>query len=251
MKFIRYAEKSGNQTKQGILSDQVVQEISGDPFTQWTYTGNTCPADQVRLLPPLAPRHIIGIGRNYVEAGQAIPPLPKLPVFFFKPASSVIGPEDQIEVPEGSDAVKFESELAVVIGKAARNIGESEVMPHIFGYTVVNDVTAPDYFHPDGHWTLGKAFDTFTPLGPAIETEPDLSRIRVQSLLNGSLKQDSGLDLMIVTIPHMISCLSRFMTLMPGDVILTGAPAGAEWIRRGDTIECRIDGIGTLRNSVG
>jgi 2-keto-4-pentenoate hydratase/2-oxohepta-3-ene-1,7-dioic acid hydratase in catechol pathway len=175
--------------------------------------------------------------------------LPEIPVFFFKPTSSVIGPEQEIIIPEDIEQVKFESELAIIIGKEAKNVPESEVLDYVFGYTVGNDVTAPQYFHQDGHWTIGKSFDTFTPLGPVIETELDPFAVTVEARLNNNQKQNSGTELMIIPIRRMVSYLTYVMTLQPGDVILTGSPVGAEFVGAGDVIECKIIEIGSLQNT--
>ncbi|MGP1907720.1 fumarylacetoacetate hydrolase family protein [Metabacillus sp. JX24] len=248
MKFVRYTADSA--VCQGVLLDSEIKEISGNIFSDWEYTGRVLNVSEVQLLAPLRPNQIIGIGANFVAGKQDLPEvLPDIPVFFFKPVSSVIGPDEKIVIPAGAEEVKFESELAVVIGKEAKNLSEDEVFDYVFGYTVGNDVTAPAFFHGDGHWTIGKSFDTFTPLGPVIETELDPFAINVQARLNGELKQDSPLDLMIIPIRKMISYLSNVMTLNEGDVILTGSPVGAEFVKAGSVIECSIEGIGTLRNS--
>jgi 2-keto-4-pentenoate hydratase/2-oxohepta-3-ene-1,7-dioic acid hydratase in catechol pathway len=241
---------SGDNSRQGVLEGETVREITGDIFISWSYTGNVYSLSDISLLAPLEPNQIIGIGANYVSQKEEVPnELPKIPVFFFKPVSSVIGPEEDILIPEGISEVKFESELAIVIGKEAKNISEDDVLEYVFGYTVGNDVTAPQFFHEAGHWTIGKSFDTFTPLGPVIETELDPSHVRVEAQLNGEEKQNSPTELMIVPIRKMISYLSNVMTLKPGDVILTGSPLGAEMVHEGDVIECSIKGIGTLRNT--
>ncbi|MFS0638651.1 fumarylacetoacetate hydrolase family protein [Mesobacillus foraminis] len=248
MKFARFTVDSAPHT--GILEGDTIREIKGDPFTNWTYTGNVFLSSQVKFLAPLEPNQIVGIGANYVAKVEEIPEeLPAIPVFFFKPVSSVIGPEEDIIIPEGIEQVKFESELAIVIGREAKNVPESEVLDYVFGYTVGNDVTAPQFFRQDGHWTIGKAFDTFTPLGPVIETELDPFAIKVEARLNGTEKQNSATDLMIIPIRKMISYLSSVMTLKPGDVILTGSPLGAEMVQAGDVIECEIKEIGTLKNT--
>ncbi|MBT2758491.1 fumarylacetoacetate hydrolase family protein [Mesobacillus foraminis] len=248
MKFARFTVDSAPHT--GILESDTIREIKGDPFTNWTYTGNVFLSSQVKFLAPLEPNQIVGIGANYVAKVEEIPEeLPAIPVFFFKPVSSVIGPEEDIIIPEGIEQVKFESELAIVIGREAKNVPESEVLDYVFGYTVGNDVTAPQFFRQDGHWTIGKAFDTFTPLGPVIETELDPFAIKVEARLNGTEKQNSSTDLMIIPIRKMISYLSSVMTLKPGDVILTGSPLGAEMVQAGDVIECEIKEIGTLKNT--
>jgi 2-keto-4-pentenoate hydratase/2-oxohepta-3-ene-1,7-dioic acid hydratase in catechol pathway len=248
MKFASF--QSGTEVCMGVVEGETIKEIKGDIFGMWAYTGQTFQASQVKLKAPLMPRHIIGIGKNFLDPGQAKQPVPEMPIFFYKPLSTVIGPEEAIRIPQGTEKVKFESELAAIIGKPAKNIGESEVRDYIFGYTVANDVAAVNYFHPDGHWTIGKAFDTFCPLGPYIETDLDYNAVRVKARVNGETKQDSGMDEIIMPIDKMIAYISRFMTLMPGDVILTGTPAGAGMVVNGDVIECVIDEIGTLRNPV-
>lgn len=248
MKFIRFEKDSTNYI--GVLQEENVRVVEGNIFSNWQYTGTSFSINEVKLLAPLVPNQIIGIGANYVSNQEELPSeLPEIPVFFFKPTSSVIGPEDEIVIPEGCQEVKFESELAVVIGKEAKNISEENVFDYIFGYTVGNDVTAPAFFHEAGHWTIGKSFDTFTPLGPVIETELDTTKIRVKAQLNGVEKQNSGTDLMIIPIQRMVSYLSKVMTLQPGDVILTGSPVGAEFVGPNDVIECSIEEIGVLKNT--
>ncbi|MGR3764484.1 fumarylacetoacetate hydrolase family protein [Rossellomorea sp. NS-SX7] len=247
MKFARF--QIGNEESAGVLDGSSIKQITGDIFSGWEYTGNIYEAAEVKLLAPLEPNQIIGIGANFVSTPDDLPDaLPEIPVFFFKPTSSVIGPDENIVIPENIDSVKFESELAVVIGKEAKNVSEEDILEYVFGYTVGNDVTAPQYFHEAGHWTVGKSFDTFTPLGPVIETELDPFNISVEARLNGKDKQNSPTSLMIVPIREMISYLTRVMTLKPGDVILTGSPAGAEMVGAGDVIECEIKEIGTLKN---
>ncbi|OHX50981.1 fumarylacetoacetate hydrolase family protein [Cytobacillus oceanisediminis] len=248
MKFTRFEVKGAVHT--GVAEGGIFKEIKGDIFGDWEYTGQSFSQDEVKQLAPLVPNQIIGIGANYVSVKPDLPDtLPEIPVFFFKPVSSVIGPDEDIIIPEGIEEVKFESELAVVIGREAKNVAESDVLDYVFGYTVGNDVTAPQFFHNDGHWTIGKSFDTFTPLGPVIETDLDPFQVKVEAKLNGSEKQNSSTELMIIPIRKMISYLTNVMTLMPGDVILTGSPVGAEMVRSGDVIECEIKEIGTLRNT--
>ncbi|MDQ0255724.1 2-keto-4-pentenoate hydratase/2-oxohepta-3-ene-1,7-dioic acid hydratase in catechol pathway [Evansella vedderi] len=248
MKFIRFTKDSN--TYQGVLKENVVEVIEGYFFGEWNYTGESFLKNEVQLLAPLEPKHIIGIGANFVGSKEDLPETqPEIPVFFFKPTTSVIGPEEEIVIPEAIDQVKFESELAIVIGKEAKNLNEEDVLDYIFGYTVANDVTAPQFFREDGHWMVGKSFDTFTPLGPVIETELDPFNVVVEARLNGEKKQHSATELMIVPIRRMISYLSNVMTLNKGDVILTGSPLGAELVNAGDTIECEIKEIGVLRNT--
>ncbi|PPA70321.1 fumarylacetoacetate hydrolase family protein [Jeotgalibacillus proteolyticus] len=249
MKFVRF-KTSSFEVHNGILKDEKIQKINGDFLGGWDYDEKSFSLSEVQLLAPLEPNSIIGIGANYVTDESELPDeLPEIPVFFFKPNSSVIGPDEEIVIPEGTEQVKFESELAVVIGKEARNVSESEILDYVFGYTVGNDVTAPDFFHQDGHWTIGKSFDTFTPLGPVIETELDPFAVKVEARLNDTEKQNSPTSLMIVPIREMLSYLTKVMTLKPGDVILTGSPAGAELVGSGDVIACTIKEIGTLENT--
>lgn len=248
MKFVRFT--SGTDLHQGVIENNVIKEISGDIYEQWEYTNADFSLNEVKLLSPLEPNQIIGIGANYVSTVKELPStLPEIPVFFFKPTSSVIGPEEEIVIPESLEQVKFESELAVVIGKDAKNVAEADVLDYVFGYTVGNDVTAPQFFREDGHWMVGKSFDTFTPLGPVIETELDPFKVKIKARLNGKEKQNSATELMIVPIRKMISYLSSVMTLKKGDVILTGSPIGAELCGAGDIIECEIKEVGILRNT--
>ncbi len=251
MKFVRFTTAGDQTIRSGVVTAGMVKEIEGSIFDSWDYTGDRYSLDSVSLVAPLRPTHLIGIGKNYVEFEHERPEtLPSLPVFFFKPVSSVIGPDQEIVIPPNLDQIKFETEIAVIIGKAGKNIPEVEVDSHIFGYTIANDVASPEYFHPDGHWTIGKSFDTFTPLGPWIETQLDTRALTLQTLLNGIMVQNSGSNLIIVGIKQMVSFLSQIMTLQPGDVILSGTPAGAGFMQNGDEITCIVEGIGTLTNKV-
>lgn len=253
MKYARFRIAEEQPIKLGIVEGEWLYEVEGELFSSQKkiIKENKYPLNSVKLEAPLMPRHIIGVGKNYVGPGEAKPPkYPDVPIFFFKPVSAVIGQGEDIVIPAALQAVKFEAELAVIIGKTASKIKETEAKDYIFGYTVANDVTAPQLFHPEGHWMVGKSQDTFSPLGPYIETDPDLSAVRVGAVHNGIEKQNSGLDLMILPIEYMISYLSHSMTLEPGDVILSGSPAGAEFMKDGDEIECSVTGIGVLRNRV-
>ncbi|MGN1402348.1 MAG: fumarylacetoacetate hydrolase family protein [Bacillus sp. (in: firmicutes)] len=247
MKFARFRVDS--EVYQGILEDGRLKAIKGDMFGEWQYTGTDFSEEDAVYLAPLQPNQVIGIGANFVGKPEDLPDqLPDIPVFFYKPVASVIGAGEDVVIPAGIAEVKFESELAVVIGKQGRDIAEKDVDDHIFGYTIGNDITAPQFFHQDGHWTIGKSFDTFTPLGPVIETDLGQDGLRVKAFLNGEEKQNSPTEFMIFSVRKMVAYLSTVMTLNPGDVILTGSPVGAEMIKEGDTIDCRIDGIGSLAN---
>lgn len=204
----------------------------------------------VCLPSPVEPRHIIGIGKNFAAPGEAKPPAPDMPILFFKPLGAVAGPGDPIVLPDGTNRVKFESEVAVIIGRTACRIRPEEADSVIFGCTVANDVSAPDLFHPEGHWTIGKACDTFCPLGPVIDTAFDWRSARIRASVNGAPKQDGAMADIIMPIDRQIAYISGFMTLKPGDVILTGTPAGADWIGASDVVTCAVDGIGELTNPV-
>lgn len=251
MKFVRFKQEKNESVLQGILTEDGIRQVEGDVFGEWEETENQYKLDEVEMLVPFEVRHVIGIGANYVGKEEDLPEeTPEIPVFFYKPLSSVIPSGEPIVIPSSIHEVKFESELAVVIGKEAKNISEEEVTDYIFGYTVANDVTAPQFFHQDGHWAVGKSFDTFTPIGPVVETELDPDKVVVEAYLNGDKKQDSATTLMIVSMRKMIAYLSTVMTLQPGDVILTGSPLGAEMMKDGDEIVCEIAEIGKLQNPV-
>jgi 2-keto-4-pentenoate hydratase/2-oxohepta-3-ene-1,7-dioic acid hydratase in catechol pathway len=250
MRHVRFSIATDTTIRNGTLEGNIVREYNGDPLQTVEFTNQAYHLEEVSLHTPLIPRHIIGIGKNFVAEGGLKPEVPELPILFFKPLTTVIGPGEPIVLPPGSEGVKFESEIAVIIGKTAKRIRPEEADDHIFGYTIANDVGAFDYFHSEGHWTVGKSFDTFCPLGPYLETEFDYRNARIRSLVNGIEKQNSLMEQIIMPVDRMISCISQFMTLMPGDVILTGTPAGADMIRDGDTVECTIEGLGRLINPV-
>lgn len=250
MKFTRFVVSGETETLNGIIEGNTIKEFTGELFGSRTFTKRTFPLGDIQFKAPLVPRHIIGIGRNFAAEGGEKPPVPDMPILFFKPLGTVVGPDDPVFLPRGTEEIRFESELAVVIGKTARNLNPEEADEAIFGYTVANDFGAFNYFHPEGHWTIGKAFDTFCPLGPVLETDFDYRTARIKAAVNGIIKQDSSMERIITPIDVMISYISRFMTLMPGDVILTGTPAGSEAVRDDDVVDCFIEGIGHLRNRV-
>jgi len=254
MKHVRFTTTAAGDAhatpRCGILDGETIRETTGQLQAEPIFTGNAFAISDVRLLAPLVPRHIIGIGKNFVPQGDEKPPVPEMPILFFKPLGSLSGPGDPILLPLGTSEVKFESEVAVVIGREAKHITPEQADSVIFGCTVANDVSALNFFHPEGHWTIGKAFDTFCPLGPVIETEFDYRDARIYASVNGSPKQDDRMGRIIMPIDRMIAYISTFMTLMPGDVILTGTPAGADWVRDGDVVTCGVEGIGELINPV-
>lgn len=250
MKYVRFSIGSDSLIHNGVIEGEFVRKYNGNPFNEIELTSEKYPLQDIKLHSPLVPQHIIGIGKNFVAEGTPKPEIPEMPILFFKPVTTVIGPEEPILFPQEMAEAKFESEVAVIIGKHAFNISPDEVPDVIFGCTIANDVGAFQYFHEEGHWTIGKSFDTFCPLGPFIDTTFDYNQAKIRANLNGEEKQNSTMEQIITPIHEMISYISSFMTLAPGDVILTGTPAGADFMKVGDTIECIVEGLGSLRNTV-
>ena len=234
----------------GLLAEDAIAVITGDPlYSGVKPTGQVVPLSQVRLLAPVLPRSkVIGIGRNYAEHVKEMGhELPEEPVIFLKPNTSVIGPEETIVWPAMSNRIDFEGELAVVIGRICKDVPKERANDVIFGYTIGNDVTARDLQQKDGHGR-GKGFDTFCPLGPWIETEFVPGNQRITTTLNGEIKQDGRLSEMINGIPELIHFVTQVMTLLPGDVILTGTPAGIGPMPEKSIVTVAIEGLGELTN---
>ncbi|MBD2844148.1 fumarylacetoacetate hydrolase family protein [Paenibacillus sp. IB182496] len=251
MRFARFVSGFDSTIYTGIGEEGRWRVIEGSVLTgEWRRTEISFVEADVRFLAPLIPNEIIGIGANYAKDATQRATAPELPILFMKPTTTVIGTEDVIRLPPGEESIKFESELAVIIGHTARNIEERRAQDYIFGYTIANDVTAPSYFHPNGHWMIGKCWDTFCPLGPIIETELDPEATVVEAYVNGVRRQRGETRLMLTSVSRMVAYVSAFMTLKPGDVLLTGTPGGAGPVSDGDVVECRIAGIGRLRNRV-
>ncbi|MCP2247057.1 2-keto-4-pentenoate hydratase/2-oxohepta-3-ene-1,7-dioic acid hydratase (catechol pathway) [Lentzea aerocolonigenes] len=226
-------------------------EIAEHPFGTPTFTGRKWPLADVRLLAPILPTKIIGIGRNYADhAAELGNEVPAEPLVFLKPNTSVIGPNVEIKIPAASERVDFEGELAVIIGQPCREVSKAKAMGVVMGYTIANDVTARDLQKKDVQFTRAKGFDTFCPMGPFIETEFDPSDVRVVTEVDGEVKQDGRTSLMVHDIPSLIEYVSGIMTLLPGDVILTGTPAGVGPMTAGQTVSVTVDGLGTLTNPV-
>jgi 2-keto-4-pentenoate hydratase/2-oxohepta-3-ene-1,7-dioic acid hydratase in catechol pathway len=233
-----------------IVGDQV-SLFSGNPLESKELSGQSVALDQIQLLAPVVPSKIICIGMNYAaHAAEISQDVPDEPLMFFKPVSAIIGPGDTIVLPPQSDQVELEVELAVVIGKQAKNISKSEVKSHIFGYTIGNDITARDIQFSDLQWARSKGFDTFCPLGPWIETDFDPTGKRLDSRVQGEQRQHASSKDMIFDVETIVSFVSENLTLFPGDIILTGSPAGISRISHGDAVECEIEGIGVLHNQV-
>ncbi|SCX14281.1 2-keto-4-pentenoate hydratase/2-oxohepta-3-ene-1,7-dioic acid hydratase (catechol pathway) [Candidatus Aquiluna sp. UB-MaderosW2red] len=237
--------------KYGEIQDTLIRVFVSSPIESLEYSGEVLELSEVRLLAPVIPSKIICIGMNYAaHAAEIAQDLPDEPLMFFKPVSSIIGPGDAIVLPRQSDQVELEVELAIVIGKQAKDISESEAREHIFGYTIGNDVTARDLQFSDLQWARSKGFDTFCPLGPWIETEFEPQGKRISSKVHGQPRQRSITSDMIYSVDQIVSYVSQNVTLFPGDVILTGSPAGISRFDSGDLVECEIEGIGVLSNPV-
>jgi len=249
MKIARFSHKGAINF--GILDDDALVVLNGDPmFAGYDTTGERVPLADATLLAPVIPRSkVVAVGKNYrAHAEEMGGEAPSEPLLFLKPNTAVIGPGDSIVRPPQSNRVDFEGELAIVIGSIAKNVRAEDAAQVIFGYTIANDVTARDLQASDGQWARAKGFDTFCPLGPVIETEFDLAGSTVETRLNGVLKQSAPLTDMIHSVGDIVAYASAVFTLLPGDVILTGTPAGIEPMESGDTVEVEISGIGVLSN---
>jgi 2-keto-4-pentenoate hydratase/2-oxohepta-3-ene-1,7-dioic acid hydratase in catechol pathway len=236
----------------GLVENGIVYETQGDVFKRSLEpVSEVGSIEDIDLLPPVRPSKIVCVGRNYVahaeEFGREVPTEPGL---FFKPPSSLIGHGQQILLLPENGRVDHEAELAVVIGRQGHFIAEEDAAQYVLGYTCANDVSDRDFQQSDMQWVRGKGYDTFCPLGPWIVTDLEVADLTIQCRVNGEVKQDSNTSLMIFGVPKIISYVSRIMTLMPGDVILTGTPAGVSSIKKDDVIEVTVEGIGTLTNTV-
>ncbi|MEZ3161494.1 fumarylacetoacetate hydrolase family protein [Microbacterium sp. BWT-B31] len=250
MKIARFSHQ--NAIKFGIVDEGELVVLAGDPmFAGYDTTGERVPLAEAALLAPVIPRSkVVCVGRNYRDhAAELGNDVPVAPMLFFKPNTSVIGPGDTIVLPPQSKQVDFEGELAAVIGRVAKNVPAEKALEYVFGYTIANDVTARDLQKPDGQWARAKGFDTFCPLGPAIETDFDLDgAATVTTRVNGEVRQHGPISDMIFSLADVIAYASAAFTLLPGDVILTGTPAGVGPFVDGDTVEVEITGLGILRN---
>lgn len=259
MKYCRFMAEGGARYGEvverdgGLWIERAMAPFEEDPWAQPAQGMKAVRLDAVGLLAPVVPRKIVCIGRNYRDhAAELGNDVPKEPLLFLKAPSAVIAPGEAIRIPEASQRVDFEGELAVVIGRRATKIGADEdVRPYIRGYTVVNDVTARDLQKSDGQWSRAKGFDTFCPMGPIVtdEVDPDAG-LRVTTALNGEEKQHGSTRDLIFDVATLLRHITAAMTLLPGDVIPTGTPAGVAPMKAGDVVEVTVEGIGTLRNPV-
>lgn len=249
MRVVRFLH--GELEHFGALEDNVIRVFDGNPLLGAELGDVVLALSDCKLLAPVTPSKAICIGMNYAaHAAEISQEVPDEPLMFFKPISAIIGTGEQIVLPHQSNKVELEAELTVVIGKTAKNISVDQAAEHIFGYTIANDVTARDLQFSDLQWARSKGFDTFCPLGPWIETEYSATNKRVTSRINGEVRQSATTNDMTFDVHKLVSYVSENVTLFPGDIILTGSPAGISRIASGDFVECEIEGIGVLSNPV-
>lgn len=241
----RFAERIAT----GLVEGDVVHPLRGTFFEDPIPTGDELPLPDVRLLAPVIPSKVVCVGRNYADhAAELGNEVPAEPLLFLKPSTAVIGPDDPIPMPAVSERVDHEAELGVVIGRLCKGVSEEEAQGYVLGYTCGNDVTARDLQQRDGQWSRAKGFDGFCPLGPWIETDLDTADLRVECRVNGEVRQSAKTSLLTFTPAFLVSYVSRVMTLLPGDVLLTGTPAGVGPLSDGDHVEVEVEGLGVLRN---
>lgn len=265
MRIVRYAETFEDwmgaevAVQWGLIVDHVIYPLQCAPYLNPLSPGVYAPqiigdavnVDEVRLLAPVEPQKIVCVGRNYAEhAAELGNEVPSEPLIFLKPPSTIIGPDEAVVYPAISERVDHEGELAVVIGQRCRHLSEEEALEAVFGYTVANDVTARDLQRKDGQWTRGKGFDTFCPVGPWIDTQFNPTNRLVRCLVNNEVRQDGNTGLMIYSIARVLAFVTQFMTLEPGDLILTGTPAGVGAVQPGDVMTVEVGGLGSLSNPV-
>jgi 2-keto-4-pentenoate hydratase/2-oxohepta-3-ene-1,7-dioic acid hydratase in catechol pathway len=248
---ILYGVVEGVSETGDITDETMVATLHGHPFGEVSPTGDVFPLVRAKLLAPVMPSKVIAVGLNYAdhvkESGKEIP---AEPMIFLKPSTSIIGPDEAIQLPWQSEHVDHEAELAIVIGRFCRDVPIERVPEVILGYTCANDVSARDLQKADGQWGRAKGFDTFCPLGPWISTSVDLDDARIACIVDGEVRQNGQLGDMIRTVPELVSWISSVMTLLPGDVILTGTPAGVGPLKAGQEVAVAIEGIGILSNPV-
>ncbi len=251
MKIVR-VDTTSDDIVYGVVEPEGIRLHRGTPFVAWEPTESVVGWNEARLLAPVIPTKVVAVGKNYVDhASEMGGEVPERPLIFLKPPTAVIGPLQTIRLPAVSEEVHHEAELAVVMGKVARNLAVEDVGSHILGYTAANDITARDLQRSDGQWTRAKGFDTFCPLGPAIDTDLDpLEGLSIICRVNGEIRQTGSTADMVFGVGELVAHVTSVMTLLPGDVILTGTPAGVGPIEAGDTVEVEIEGIGVLTNPV-
>ena len=257
MRIARFVPVVG-RSRYGIIEGDEIHAITGTPFSRnsgrsvYKLEGSRWRLDEVRFLTPSLPTKVVCIGLNYrshvQEAGLDIP---SQPLIFLKPPSAVINHEGNILLPEGQVRVEYEGELGIVIGKKGKNISEADIHQVVLGYTCFNDLSERIAQQADGQWTRGKGYDTFAPVGPWVETDLDPGNLKIETRLNGLVKQSGHTSDLIFSVAKIVSFISKVMTLLPGDIIATGTPSGVGPMKNGDIVEVRIENIGSLKNYVG
>jgi len=251
MKLFRFMHSG--EIHYGVLHDVELTLIEGDLFGAWKEGAERVKLSEVKLLAPVMPSKVVALGLNYRDHAKEMGlPIPAEPILFLKPPTAVIGPNEPILYPAGgiTQRVDYEAELAIVLGKKAKDVTAAAAGEYILGYTCLNDVTARDLQAKDGQWTRAKSFDAFCPLGPCLETELDTSDLKVETVLNGKVVQSSSTRELVFDVPNIVAQVSRVMTLLPGDVIATGTPPGVGPMKPGDTVTIYVEGIGRLTNPV-
>lgn len=252
MKFCRFLPAGTEAPLFGLAEDDLIFELTCAPWELWTKGQRRFALADCKLMTPVVPSKIVCVGRNYAaHAAELGNELPKEPMIFLKPPSSLVGPGEAIVIPRYSERVEHEGELGVVIGKTCSHLGDEEdPLSYVLGYTCVNDVTARDLQKADVQFTRAKGFDTFCPVGPHIETQLDPRNVQVKTHVNGAVRQSGSTSSMAFPVAYLVRWISRMMTLVPGDLIATGTPSGVGPLVAGDKIEVSVAGIGVLRNSV-
>lgn len=252
MKFLRYNYK--DKLSYGILdtkNNTRIIPIEGSPFTEYKKTNKEIDINEVKILTPCDFSKAVCIGLNYRDHAKEFNlPIPNSPVVFIKPSTSALANNEEIIKPKMCTRLDYEAELAIIIKKKTKNIDIENVRDYILGYTCANDVTARDLQAIGGQWTIAKGFDTFCPFGPFIETEVEPNNLKIMSILDGKIMQESNTSNLIFNTDYIVSYISKIMTLNPGDIILTGTPGGISGMKDGATIEIVIEKIGTLKNKV-
>jgi 2-keto-4-pentenoate hydratase/2-oxohepta-3-ene-1,7-dioic acid hydratase in catechol pathway len=248
VRLVRF--RFGDRIATGVLEEDRIRVLRGTFFEEPVPTGDEVPIADARLLAPVIPSKIVAVARNNPDhAAELGNEVPTQPMLFLKPATSVIGPEDPIPIPEGSARVDHEAELAAVIGRLCRRVTEEEAPKYVLGYTCANDVTARDWQQTDGQWARAKGSDGFCPLGPWIETELEATDVAVIARVNGDERQRGRTSDFVFSPAALVAFISRSITLLPGDVVLTGTPSGVGPMAPGDRVEVEVEGIGVLRNT--
>jgi 2-keto-4-pentenoate hydratase/2-oxohepta-3-ene-1,7-dioic acid hydratase in catechol pathway len=252
MKFLRYSYN--NEINYGLLkneNDSTIIKLKGSPFDKYEKLSEEVNIEDVKILTPCDFSKAVCVGLNYRDHAEEFNhPIPESPVLFIKPSTTALAFAENIIKPEICTRLDYEAELAIIIGKKAHNIEEIDASKYILGYTCANDVTARDLQPQNGQWSLAKGFDTFCPFGPYIETEIDPKNLKIQSILNDEVMQESNTSNLIFNPLYLVSYISKVMTLNPGDLILTGTPSGVSHMKDGSKISIKIDGIGELTNTV-